>query len=144
MHSSSEVSFNLPRTLSVNQVSSWAYQAWECFLVLLAMSEREASTMVTQWCLTVASVEQFRPRQCLHRIAWPGKPTTIIIESNTESLAVMQPKLHRFEDIHAPPHTPRDLSRVWWNPHHVWYGGPSLASDRPCCFTFPDCPLIME
>ena len=44
MHSSSEISFNLPRTLSVNQVSWWAYQAWESFLVLLAMTEREAST----------------------------------------------------------------------------------------------------
>ena len=50
MHSSSEISFNLPRKLSVNQVSWWAYQAWKSLLVLLAMSEREASTMVTQWC----------------------------------------------------------------------------------------------
>jgi len=33
-----------------------------------------------------------------------------------------------------------NLSRGWWDPHHVWYGCPSLATDSPHSFRFPYFP----
>ena len=37
-----------------------------------------------------------------------------------------------------------DLSRGWWDPHHVWYISHSLATDWPYCFRFPNFRRIME
>jgi len=54
--------------------------------------------------LAVTRVGQFRPRQCLRRIDPQNPP----IKSNTELLAVIQPKLYRFERLPSPAHAPRE------------------------------------
>jgi len=51
------------------------------------------------------------------------------IESNTESLAAIQPKLYRFEGLHASPHAQgNNRSQPWVvGPHHVCCRRPSLS-----------------
>jgi len=56
------------------------------------------------------------------------------IQSNSESLAAIQPKLYRFK-VYLPHSTYQGDSRIlgwdvgWWDSHHVWYGCPHIATD---------------
>jgi len=68
--------------------------------------------------LTAARVEQTDRGNVVVGWVYPENPP---LESSTESLAVIQPKLYRFERLPAPLHAPREqpISAVAGRPHHV-------------------------
>jgi len=92
---------------------------------------------------------QFWRRHCLRQIGWPQTKHPSL-ESNTESLAIIQPKLYRFERLGAllsPPHAPKEQPILAVGGVTPPVHGVDVVSHRLplgyCCI-FPDFPRIME